>query len=364
MRKQYRAALVGCSRMGAFIDNELAGRRADFPHSHAAGYEACSRTDLVAGSDLRRDVLVVYGQRYRVSNEHLYTDYKELIEKEKPDILSIATQPEQRAEIAIFAAKHGVKALYCEKAMCASLAEADAMVEAVEDHDLAFNMGTNRRWEPGFDAMREMIASGQLGALKTLIIYNNDTLFNTSSHTFDLMQRLNGDVPATWVQGYLPEGRELLIGDELRDDPIGEGAFGFANGVTAYAMSSPRRNECEAVCERGVLTALNDGDEFRMREVRETGVSSALVDSTFPEYEEASSTLRLIDDLVAALDRGDSQTRDGVRVARANMELIFGLIESHRRDSARIALPLPDPSIRLIRYGRKARQPLYAPANP
>ena len=184
MSKRYRAALVGCSRMGAFIDNEVAGDPRHIPpYSHAAGYEASVRTDLVAGTDLRPDVLAAYGARYSVSKEHLYTDYKELIEKEQPDILSIATQPGQRAEIAIFAAEHGVKALYWEKAMCASLAEADAMVEAMERHGVAFNMGTNRRWHPGFDAMRQVISSGQLGDLKTFIIYSNGNLFNASSHT-------------------------------------------------------------------------------------------------------------------------------------------------------------------------------------
>ena len=52
--KTFRAALVGCSRMGAFIDNEQRGAsRFKQPYSHAAGYEACERTELVACSDLR-----------------------------------------------------------------------------------------------------------------------------------------------------------------------------------------------------------------------------------------------------------------------------------------------------------------------
>ena len=60
--QKYRAALVGCGRMGAFIDNEVAGRpNANLPYSHAAGYEACSRTELVAGSDMRSEVLEQFG---------------------------------------------------------------------------------------------------------------------------------------------------------------------------------------------------------------------------------------------------------------------------------------------------------------
>ena len=153
------------------------------------------------------------------------------------------------------------------------------------------------------------------------------------------MQRLNGDARATWVQGHLPQGDELIAGDELLEDPTAEGMFGFENGVTVYAMNSPRSSEYEAICERGVLTAQNNGVQFRQRQVHEYDVASRTIrdlgDGTFPEYEQASSTQRLIEDLVAALDRGDPETRGGVRVARANMELIFGFVESHRRGGAR-----------------------------
>ena len=104
MTETYRAALVGCSRMGAFIDNEVRSSKSIvLPYSHAAGYEACGRTDLVAGADLRPEVLVAFGERYGVGPEHRYTDYREMIEKERPDVVSIATQPEQRAEVVQFA---------------------------------------------------------------------------------------------------------------------------------------------------------------------------------------------------------------------------------------------------------------------
>ncbi|MFP6647197.1 MAG: hypothetical protein VCF24_27085, partial [Candidatus Latescibacterota bacterium] len=54
-----------------------------------------------------------------------------------------------RAEIVVFAAEHSGRAIYAEKAMAASLDEADVMVAACEEHGVFFNMGTNRRWDPG-----------------------------------------------------------------------------------------------------------------------------------------------------------------------------------------------------------------------
>ena len=97
-----------------------------------------------------------FGLLYDVPKERQYTDYKELIAKEQPDIVSVATQPEHRAEVVIHAVDNGARAIYAEKAMAASMREAADMVEAVERNGAFFNLGTNRRWSPGYDAMRDV----------------------------------------------------------------------------------------------------------------------------------------------------------------------------------------------------------------
>ena len=359
MPKTYRAALVGCSRMGAFIDNEVAGSASTvLPYSHAAGYEACERTDLIAGSDIREDVLEVFGQRYDVPRDHLYTDYKALIQREKPDILSIATQPEQRAEVILFAIENGVRAIYAEKALCASMDEARRIRDAVKQSGVVINMGTNRRWHPGVDAAREVLKSGELGALKTIVIYATGALFNTASHWFDLALRLNHDAKAMWVQAHLPKADAMLEGDRLTGDPDAQAMIGFENGVVLHALLSPRQ-DTEAICERGTITAVGGGVSFVMKRVEGEGRARGreLVEAPFPEYPRQSTTLRLIEDLVRALDTGEP-TQGGPDVVYANTELIFGCIESHRKGGARVELPLGD-SKTYLRRDVPAKQPKF-----
>ncbi len=348
--KTYRAAVIGCSRMGAFIDNEVPDYEAiRLPYSHAAGYFAEERTALIACADLRPDVMAHFGHRYNVPESSQYTDYREMLEKEQPDIVSVATQPEHRAEIVIYAAEHGTKAIYAEKAMAASMDEAAAMVSAVEANNVAFNLGTNRRWHTGFDKMKEVIDSGELGRLRTLIIYSNGTLFNTASHNIDLVLRLNSDAPAKWVSGYLPNGDNVIDGDVLREDPAGQGTIQFENGVTAHALLTPRSSEWEAICERGTVTCWNNGWQWHIRKQQDIpGWRACRVPEVFPEFERTSSTANLIKDLVRALDTGEP-TRGGVRCAYASTELIFGVIESHLRNGARVELPLTDSKVRLQR---------------
>ncbi len=110
--KTYRAAVIGCSRIGGFIANEVVGHEGPTmqpPSSHGGGYEVSDRTDLWACSDLREDVLEEFGKRYDVPKERQYLDYREMIEKEKPDIVSVTTPSFARAEPIIFAAEHGVR---------------------------------------------------------------------------------------------------------------------------------------------------------------------------------------------------------------------------------------------------------------
>lgn len=357
--KTYRAAVIGCSRMGAFIDNEVPDYKAiKLPYSHAAGFFAEERTDLIACADLRTEVMEQFGNRYNVPKSNQYTNYIEMIEQEEPDIVSVATQPEHRAEIVIYAAENGVKAIYAEKAMAASMDEAAAMVAAVEKNNVAFNLGTNRRWHTGFDNMKKIIDSGEIGELRSLIIYNNGSLFNTASHHLDLILRLNSDVPAIWVSGYLPQGDSVFEGEILRTDPVGGGTIQFENGVTAHALMTPRSSEWEAICDSGTVTCWNNGWQWQLRKQQEvSGWRSCQVPDTFPSYEQTSSTANLIKDLVHALDTGEP-TRGGVRCAYASTVLIFGIIESHLHNGARIELPLKN-SITRLQRNPTGRQPRY-----
>ena len=150
--KTYRAALIGCGIMAGPIEDEVKDLPGMvLPYSHAHSFQGCERTELVALASRQVASLNWFGEKFHIDEKHHYTDYREMILKEKPDIVTVGTQPEERAERVIYAAEHGVKAIYAEKAMSASMEEADAMVKAVEKNGVACNIGTERRWDRGVD---------------------------------------------------------------------------------------------------------------------------------------------------------------------------------------------------------------------
>ena len=347
----YTVAVIGCGRMGAFIDNETEGSSiVTPPFSFAWGFAACDRTRLVAGSDLRPDVLSEFGKRYDVGVSHIYSDYRELIDRERPDIVGVATMPEHRAEIMVYAAEHGVKAIYAEKTMAASVAEADAVVQAVESNRVAFNMGTGFRWHPGFDTMKRLIDSGDLGALRDMVLLYRNGINQHGIHALDLAMYLNNDVPAVSVQASLVDPSDAPVGDVMIKDPDARGIVEFENGVTAHLLIAPSEDEQSIYCEKGYLGAFGARQHWTMRRLRPSGHRGrgAITPEPFPDFEPASSTLMIIEDLVQALDSG-GPTRGGVQVARAGDELTFAFIESHLRGSASVNLPLEGSRLRLDR---------------
>ena len=123
----------------AVVDDTLDDHTIVQPYRLGPTLRACDSLQIVACSSARPEARELVGSRSGISKEHQYADYQELIDRERPELVVIGTQPEQRAERAIYAAEHGVKAIYAEKAMAASMQEVDAMVDAVERNGVFFN---------------------------------------------------------------------------------------------------------------------------------------------------------------------------------------------------------------------------------
>ena len=149
--RTYRAAIIGLGRMGSTFDEEAGPfSRWRPPHAHAACYRAVSATRLVAGSDPHPGQRDAFAQKWGVDPAHLYADHREMLERERPDIVSICTSARPRARILqdVLAAGQGVRAIWAEKPISISLAEADAMIDACRRAGVRLAVGASRCGTP------------------------------------------------------------------------------------------------------------------------------------------------------------------------------------------------------------------------
>ena len=165
----FRAAVVGCGRIGSTIDDEHQNKpQFRYPWAHAPAYIEAKGVELVAASDLRPAQLDDFKHRWGVTA--LYTDFMEMVKQEQPDIVSVTTAAPDRADVVIGLAESGcVKAIYATKPISVSLAEADAMIEACHQHNVIFALACHKNWSPWFQACLQVIEQGEIGQFRSMV---------------------------------------------------------------------------------------------------------------------------------------------------------------------------------------------------
>jgi predicted dehydrogenase len=94
----------------------------------------------------------------------MYRDYRELLTKEKPDVVTIGTPDHWHIPIAIAALRSGCH-VYCEKPLTLTIDEGIAIRQAVQETGKVFQVGTQQRTEHDqrFVKAASLVRSGRLG---------------------------------------------------------------------------------------------------------------------------------------------------------------------------------------------------------
>jgi predicted dehydrogenase len=93
-----------------------------------------------------------------------YTDYKEMLEKEDLDIVSVCTPNYLHKDPAIAALNAGVNVM-CEKPIAMNATEGRAMVEAAKKNGKTLAMGLMTRQQSDMQALKRAIDGGELGEI-------------------------------------------------------------------------------------------------------------------------------------------------------------------------------------------------------
>lgn len=236
-----------------------------------------------------------------------FTDPIEMIRWEGVDAVLIATPHFDHTTLGIAALEAG-KHLLVEKPISVHKADCERLVAAHKDPSVVFSAMFNQRTNPHFQKIRELIQSGELGAIRRIVWVITDwfrteayyasggwratwrgegggVLLNQCPHQLDLWQWMFG-MPQK-LRAFCEIGRYHNI--EVEDDVTAymEYADGCKGVFITTTGESPGTNRLEITCERGKLVYEADktnGLEWT-RNVVETSVWSATTDLGFSRPE-------------------------------------------------------------------------------
>jgi myo-inositol 2-dehydrogenase/D-chiro-inositol 1-dehydrogenase len=133
-------------------------------------------------------------------------DYREIMENPDIEAVIICSSTDTHARMIEEAAAAG-KHIFCEKPIDFDLARIDRALEAVDKTGVKLQVGFNRRFDPNFKHVREMVAAGKIGTSHILRITSRDPgpppieyikvsggiFLDMTIHDFDMARYLIGD---------------------------------------------------------------------------------------------------------------------------------------------------------------------------
>jgi predicted dehydrogenase len=331
----FKAAVIGLGFIGAGdpVSGDAIGQKVvNLDGTHAQALAGHPQVRLVAGSSRNEGRRKRFEERQK--GVHTYADWREMLTIEKPDLVSVATNSPQHAEITIACAKAGVRAVLCEKPIATRLSDADHAIETCRKHGTLLAINHSRRWHPLWLALRDEIRGGTLGEVDHAIVHwSSGRVGNIGTHMFDALHLLLGakvhKVSGTLDPVFAPDCR----GAQFRD-PGGWGTATFSTGVKAF-INAPQMSKLPLVLR--VVGSLGQATLAANRVLIEP-CSGKLRELTAPK-DGVNSLDRAVRDLIKCLTDGGTPASTG-EDGLAALEVVIGFHVSDRVHGQEVSLPI------------------------
>lgn len=141
-------ALIGCGRISP-------------NHIEAAKNNAL---EFVAMCDVLPEVMAEKSEKFELDSVRKYSDYKELLEKEKPELVAICTESGKHAAIALDCIEAECNVII-EKPIALSIEDANAIIEAGKRKGVLVCANHQNRFNKSVQYMRKALEEGRFGKL-------------------------------------------------------------------------------------------------------------------------------------------------------------------------------------------------------
>ena len=141
-------ALIGCGRISP-------------NHIEAAKN---NNLNFVAMCDILPKTMEEKSDKFGLGDVRKYTDYRELLEKEKPELVAIATESGKHAQIALDCISAGCHVII-EKPIALSIADANAIIAAGKEKGVVVCANHQNRFNKSVQYMRKALEEGRFGRL-------------------------------------------------------------------------------------------------------------------------------------------------------------------------------------------------------
>lgn len=187
--KNLRFGVIGAGRIGKIHAENLVTR--------IPGVEVTALADV--------NLAAAQETAARLHIPQVSADFRDILEDASINAVAICSSTDTHSQLISACAQAG-KHIFCEKPVDYDLARIDAALQAVEKAGVKLQIGFNRRFDPNFRKVHQMVAEGKLGQVHILRITSRDPapppiayvkvsggmFLDMTIHDFDMARYLSG----------------------------------------------------------------------------------------------------------------------------------------------------------------------------
>ena len=253
-----------------------------FSHYHYDAWRRIPEVEISAFCS--RDPQRVRAVQERFGISRVYADYREMLDREKPDFVDIITPPPTHLEMCREAAQRGIH-IICQKPLAPTLDEARTLVADVSRAGVRFMVHENFRFQPWYREIKRILEAGTLGRVFSIYIqtrmgdgwgenayldrqpyfrnYPRLLIYETGVHFIDTFRYLLGEIRR--VTAWLRRLNPVIAGEDcgLMVCEFHSGAIGVwdANRYNEPNYENPRYTFGQTLLEgeKGSIRVYSDG---------------------------------------------------------------------------------------------------------
>jgi len=253
-----------------------------FSHYHYDAWQRIPEVEISAFCSRDPHRIRAIQERFGISR--VYADYREMLDREKPDFVDIITPPPTHLEMCREAARRLIH-IICQKPLAPSLEEAKTLVGEVTRAGVRFMVHENFRFQPWYREIKRLLEAGTLGRVFSIYIqtrmgdgwgekayldrqpyfrdYPRLLIYETGVHFIDTFRYLLGEIRR--VMAWLRRLNPVIAGEDcgLMVCEFHSGAIGVwdANRYNEPNHQNPRYTFGQTLLEgeRGSIRVYPDG---------------------------------------------------------------------------------------------------------
>ena len=211
----YKSCCLGC------------GGRA---RGHALAYQHVTKGRLEAVCDLNEERLHPFAEQFHIPRR--YTNLREMLETEKPDLLHVVTQPQLRVEFFTLADEHKVPAVLVEKPLALDATDFNATAALARTTRTRICVNHQLRFHPKVLELLELVRGGAIGDVRLIDGSARLGLGGQGTHILNLVFAFAGNARPVEILGQA-SGQETWMGSTHPSPDMALGDIRFDNGVRA-----------------------------------------------------------------------------------------------------------------------------------